>query len=141
MNFNDAINFANENKLCFFASNDKDQPRVRALGLWFADETGFYFQTGEIKEMHKQLYENPKCEFCFFKNDDKFGTMMRVSGSVEFLDDIELKKRVIKDRPFLAQFGLTAESKGLLIFRVSKGTAHFWNMESNLKEKELIHFG
>jgi pyridoxamine 5'-phosphate oxidase len=43
MTIQDAIRFANENPVCFLATVEKDQPRVRALAFWYADETGFYF--------------------------------------------------------------------------------------------------
>jgi uncharacterized pyridoxamine 5'-phosphate oxidase family protein len=41
------------------ATAENDQPRVRALGFWFADESGFYFQTGSAKEFPHQLEKNP----------------------------------------------------------------------------------
>ena len=49
MNIQDCIQFTNENKLCYLATSEDNQPHVRALGFWFADESGFYFQTGSIK--------------------------------------------------------------------------------------------
>ena len=50
-NINTCIEFANENKMCcYLATLENDQPRVRAMQFWFADQTGFYFQTGTIKE-------------------------------------------------------------------------------------------
>ncbi len=51
MDFKDCIKFANETPVCYLATMDKDQPRVRALGFWFADENGFYFQIGSVKDM------------------------------------------------------------------------------------------
>ena len=136
----DCIDFANENKVCYLATTEGDQPRVRALGFWFADETGFYFQTGSIKTMYKQLIVNPKVEACFYHREGTIGTMLRVAGEVEFISDYKLKERVLIERPFLKEFGLTIESPGLIIFRISHGEAHFWTMENNLKPKEVIRF-
>jgi len=140
MNKQDCIKFANENPVCSFATVENDQPRVRLLGFWFADETGFYFQTGTVKEMTKQIKANPKVEVCFYKHEGMIGTMLRVAGEVEFLADRSLKEKVINDRPFLKSFGLSADSPGLVIFRISHGQAHFWTMENNLKPKEIITF-
>ena len=140
MDIKDCIKFTNENKLCYFATMDKDQPRVRALGFWFADETGFYFQTGDVKLLYNQLKDNRKAEVCFYKHDGELGTMLRISGEVEFVDDISLKERVLKERPFLKSFGLTINSPGLIVFRIPHGEAHFWTMENNLKPKDIIHF-
>jgi uncharacterized pyridoxamine 5'-phosphate oxidase family protein len=140
MNIHDCIHFANENKVCYLATTEGDHPRVRALGLWFADETGFYFQTGDMKSLYLQLKENPKTEVCFYHNEDMIGTMLRVSGSIEFITDQRLKEKVLEERPFLRAFGLTVHHPGLILFRIAHGKAHFWTMENNLKPKEEIEF-
>ena len=140
MNFQQCIDFANANPVCFLATAEGGQPRVRALGFWFADETGFYFQTGAMKPLYGQLCQNPKTEVCFYHQGLNAGSMLRISGEVEFLSDIKLKERAMADRPFLKSFGLTAQSPGLIVFRLAHGQAHFWTMESNLKPKEFIDF-
>ena len=140
MNLQDCIDFANENKLCYLATAEGDQPRVRALGFWFADDTGFYFQTGDMKSLYHQLRANPNAEACFYHHAGVMGTMLRVSGVVEFVNDLKLKEKVLEERPFLKSYGLTINHPGLIIFRIAHGHAHFWTMENNLKPKELICF-
>jgi len=141
MKFMDCVKFANENPVVWFASNDGDQPRVRALALWFADENGFYFQISGMKDIYRQLLKNQKVEAAFYKPGESIGTVMRVTGAVEFLDDAGLKEKVLADRPFLKQFGLTPDHPDLVIFRISKGEAFFWNFETNMEPKKLISFG
>lgn len=136
----DCIKFTNENPICYLATAEGDQPRVRALGFWFADETGFYFQIGAIKAMYKQLQKNPKVEACFYKHEGMIGTMLRIAGEIEFVNDRALKEKALKDRPFLKDMGLSADSPGLIIFRIAHGQAHFWTMANNLKPKEIIEF-
>jgi uncharacterized pyridoxamine 5'-phosphate oxidase family protein len=134
------IDFANENKICFLATSENDQPRVRAMEFWFADETGFYFQTGSIKELIEHIAANPKVEACFYKPGELAGTMMRVAGKADFLTDHRLKEKAMQDRPFLKDMGLTADSPHLILFRIAHGEAYFWNLESNLKPKEKLIF-
>ncbi|MDP4209919.1 MAG: pyridoxamine 5'-phosphate oxidase family protein [Bacteroidota bacterium] len=141
MNIQDAIRFANENPICFLATAEDEQPRVRALGFWFADETGFYFQTGEVKEMVNQIRNNPNIEVCFYKPGPNAGETLRVAGKAEFVTDIELKKKCLVDRPFLKMMGIDFDSPALIIFRIAKGKANYWNWEVNLKPKEYITFG
>lgn len=142
MEFKDCIKFANETPVSYLATMDDDQPRVRALGFWFADENGFYFQIGAMKDMYGQLQKNRKVEACFWQPDEEStGTMMRVAGEVEFVDDPELKKKVLEERPFLKEFGLTFDHPGLIIFRIAKGEAYFWTMETNFEPKKFIKFG
>lgn len=140
MKIQDCIKFSNENPICYLATAEGDQPRVRALGFWFADETGFYFQTSTVKEFTHQLMRNPKTEVCFYKHEGMIGTMLRIAGKAEFVDDIKLKEKVLTDRPFLKDFGITPDSPGLKIFKIAHGQAHFWTMENNLKPKEIIGF-
>jgi pyridoxamine 5'-phosphate oxidase len=147
MGFLDCVRFANEGHRCFLATVDGDQPRVRALSCWFADETGFYFQTGAPKAIYKQLKKNRKVEACFFAPDpgSGIGKQMRVSGEIEFIDDIALRIKALQDRPFLKQaYGIEKpEDPILVLFRIPKGEVYFWTMESNLKESEIerIKFG
>jgi pyridoxamine 5'-phosphate oxidase len=142
LNFEDCIKFANNYPVAYLATVDeKDQPHVRALAMWYADKTGFYFQSGTMKELYGQLKKNPQSEVCFFNNKSEGGLMLRVTGEVEFLDDPKMKEKVIEDRQFLKVMGLTSASPGLVIFRIAKGIAHFWTMETNFKPKELIKFG
>lgn len=140
MDIHDCIQFANQNPVCSVATVEGDQPRVRLLGFWFADATGFYFQTSTIKEIPGQLQKNPKTEICFYKHEGIIGTMLRIAGEAEFIDDFGLREKVIADRPFLKSFGLTVGSPGLVLFRIKHGQAHFWKMENNLKPKEFINF-
>jgi uncharacterized pyridoxamine 5'-phosphate oxidase family protein len=141
MTLQEIISFTNEHPICYFATVEGDQPRVRMLGFWFADESGFYFQTGATKEFPHQLKQNPKTEVLFYHKDNSMtGRSLRIEGEVEFLEDRDLKEKALNDRPFLKQFGLTADSPGLIIFRISHGKAHFWTMENNLLPKEYLHF-
>ncbi|HCT30048.1 MAG TPA: pyridoxamine 5'-phosphate oxidase [Bacteroidales bacterium] len=140
MNIQDCIKFTNENPICSLSTVENDQPRVRMIGFWFADETGFYFQTSTIKEIPNQLKMNPKTEVCFYKHEGMIGTMLRISGEVEFLTDSKLKEKALLDRPFLKNFGMTSDSPKLVLFRISHGQAYFWTMENNLKPKEIIEF-
>ena len=135
------IKFANDNPTSYLATVDGDQPRVRGLLLWFADKTGLYYNIGAMKDIYKQLQANPKVEVCFFNPKSKSMQMMRVTGQVEFLNDLDLKKRLIEARPFLKQWGLTPENPGLIVFRVAKCKAHFWTIETNMQPKKYVTFG
>ncbi|MCW4009289.1 MAG: pyridoxamine 5'-phosphate oxidase family protein [Candidatus Bathyarchaeota archaeon] len=142
MKFEECVKFANENPTAYVATVDENgQPRVRALAMWYADESGFYFQTGTMKEFYGQLKANPTVEVCWFNNKREGGVMLRVTGKAEFLNDLKLQEKVISDRPFLKAFGLTASSPELVIFRIAKGKAYTWTMETNLAPKQKISFG
>lgn len=113
---------------CSFATVDGDQPHVRMLSLWFAHESGFYFSIVKTGNLYQQLSVNPKVELCFYAPPETpmtqrpwIGTMMRIKGTVEFVDDPALKERLLSDRPFMCPFAADT-----VIFRVQNGEAWFW---------------
>ena len=136
MDFSECVKFANDNPVTYIATADGDQPRVRAFAMWFADETGFYYHTGTPKAVWQQLTKNPKVELCFY-NPEGAGRMMRVAGAVEFIDDPALKERLVAERPWLLQIGISGpDDPKLAVFRVAHGEAYFWTMENNMREAE-----
>jgi len=136
MDIKDCAQFANENPTCFLATAEGDQPRVRCLGMWFADETGFYFQAQSVKALYKQLEKNPRVEVYFHTKD--MSRVLRVSGTVKFIDDEALRARCIEERPFVKNFGITEPSNPLLaVFHLYTGEAYFWTMAENMKEADI----
>jgi pyridoxamine 5'-phosphate oxidase len=141
MNLNDCLKFANENPVCYLATMDGDQPRIRTLLMDAADETGFYFATCTPKDMSKQLHHNPKVEVCFYNNasDLMEAKQMRLCGEVEFIDDPEAKKRAMEPRKDLSQLIGEPVDPYVEVFRISSGDVHFWAMMNAMKEKEIEH--
>ena len=142
LDFKDCVKFANENNPCYLATVEGDQPRVRAMGMWYADETGFYFQAQTVKALYKQIEKNPKVELYFNAKD--FSKVLRVSGKVKIITDTKIRARCIEERPFVKSFGITEPSNPLLaVFQVYTGEAYFWTMADSMKEASLprIKFG
>jgi len=144
MDLREVIEFANKNQVCYVATSEREQPRVRGFLMWFADETGFYFHTGVPKRVYRQLVNNPKVEVCFFAQDaaEDTGEMLRIAGKVEFVDDAKLKKRLIEERLFLKAIVSGDNDPNLVIFRIYTGEARFWTMENNMREDkaEVVYF-
>jgi pyridoxamine 5'-phosphate oxidase len=139
MNIHDCIKFASDNPVCFLSTMDGDQPRVRAVLLVKADETGFYFDLLNTKKVVEQVLANPKAEVCFYNNasDLMQAKEMRVTGLMELVQDQELIQKVAKDRSFLDQLAGRPTGPLTMIFRLSKGEAFFWTMPDILKEAQL----
>jgi pyridoxamine 5'-phosphate oxidase len=139
MNFQDCIQFANQTRTAYLATFEKDQPRVRPMALQFADEHGFYFQTEPVKNLYKQMQAHKKVELCFHNVEGGgLGKVMRVSGEMEFVNDRDLKSRLIQERPFFKALGIKGPDDPLFVlFRIAKGEAFFWTMANNMKESEI----
>ena len=139
MEFQDCIKFATENPVCYLATADGDQPRVRTWLLWHADESGFYFVAIEGKDSTKQLEKHPKVEVCFFNNaaDGANWKHLRVTGKVEFLEDEETLAKAYENRSFVDDLvGYSIESL-VRPFRVCSGEAYFWTPADFLKEPDV----
>ena len=139
MGFQDCIKFANENPVCYLATMDGDQPRVRGLLMCFADENGFYFTVLSPKEVFKQLKANPKVEICYYNNPAELidAKQMRVTGEIEWVDDKALHERICKERAFVGDIIGQPVEPLMELFRVHSGEAHFWTLMDNLKEPQL----
>jgi pyridoxamine 5'-phosphate oxidase len=145
MTIQDCVKFAGENPACYMATTEGDQPRVRVMAMWYADDTGFYFHSGMMKAICRQLTANPKIEVCFWKPGGEMdpGTMLRIAGKAEFLKDMALNARLLEERPFLKDMGITGpDDPRLAVFRIPHGEAHFWTMANNMREAdtEILRF-
>jgi uncharacterized pyridoxamine 5'-phosphate oxidase family protein len=131
--------FANQNPTTWLATAVGDQPHLRAMAMWFADETGFYYHTGTQKRLSQQLRGNPKVELGFFNAGEGMGNMqmVRVTGKVEMVEDAGLEKKLFEARPWLNAIRQAYPNDKIFIFRIAHGEAQFWNMGVNGKEKDM----
>ncbi len=85
------------------------------------------------------MKNNKNVELCFYNYEGGgLGEVMRVSGEIEFVNDLELKARLIQERPFFKVIGIQKPDDPLFVlFRVNKGEAFFWTMADNMKESEI----
>ena len=137
--YHQILSFANQNPACHLATVEGDQPRVRGLLMWYADETGFYFHTASTKNLAKQLIENPKVEVAFLKRTENQAEMaaMRLNGVAQIIDDKALEERLLNERPWLKSYDQIASGSQLVIFKIANGEAHIWNMSANLREDKI----
>src|SRR6266545_4626734 len=128
------IEFANRNRACWVATCDGEQPHVRGLLLWYADEHGFYFHTASTKSLPVQLRRNPRVEIAFFEPSPDGGKMMRVAGRARFLDEGDHRDRLLADRPWLADVKRALPEAELVVFVIDEGEIHHWSMAVNGRE-------
>ncbi len=139
MNVQECVQFASQHPVCYLATADGSQPRVRTVLLVKADETGFYFDLLRPKKMVKQLLDNPKAEVCFYNNapDLMQARQMRVTGIMELVEDEALVQKVASDRSFLDQLAGQPTGPLTMVFRLCHSEVHFWTMNDILKEDQL----
>ena len=128
--------FIGKNPVFALATAEDNKPHVRNMMLYRADENGIIFNTGENKDVHRQLQANPQVELCFYSPDQQL--QVRIEGTVEVLEDIELKKQVVEDFPFLKEWVDREGYEVLIVYCLKNAKATPWTMETTFQPKEYI---
>ena len=116
----------------YLATMEGDQPRVRPFGTAHIFEGKLYIQTGKVKEVYKQLKENPKAEICACMKDQ----WLRVSGELMEDDRREARQSMLDDYPSL-QSMYSADDGNTAVFYFQNATAVFSSFQA---EPEIIKF-
>lgn len=129
-------NLMNSNVGFHLATVEGDQPRVRGMMLFRADEKGIIFHTASTKDVYKQIMANPKAELCF--NGD--GVQIRVTGVLKLINDDKLKEEIFNhpSRKFLNAWKENGIDHLLQIFVMRNCEAVTWTMETNFEEKKPV---
>ena len=97
----------------YLATVEGDQPRVRPFGTVDVFEGKLYIQTGKVKEVSKQIRQNPKVELCAFGK----GKWLRVSGRLVRDDRVEAKEHLLASYPSLQKmYSATDDNTEVLYF-------------------------
>jgi len=142
MSKNEIYQLLTNNPVFQLATAEGDQPRVRGMLLYRADEKGIVFHTSNEKPLHAQIKQNPKVELCFF--DMQKNAQVRISGVLEIIADNALKDEIYNHptRAFLKGWraAITDEEfyKGLIVFNLRHGKAALWTMETNFNNHSEI---
>ena len=138
MNKKEIFDFLNANPVFHLATVEGGKPHVRGMYLYQADEQGILFHTGKMKDLHQQLIGNPHVEMSF--NNGKFDDLIqvRVSGTVELVEDLALKKEIVQKRPFLKPWVDQSGYDPLAVYRLKNGKAAVWTFKTNIAPKEFV---
>ena len=129
MNREQILQFISANPACHLATLEGGQPRVRGMLVYRAEPSGLIFHTGQSKDLVKQMRQNKQVEACFNSPD----MQVRVAGSVEFIDDLNLKKEIVEARPFLKPWIEKYGYELLVVFRMTQCQVSVWTMATNLE--------
>ena len=124
--------FLKEADTYYLATVEGDQPRVRPFGTAHIFEGKLYIQTGKVKDVSKQLHQNPKSEICAFKN----GEWLRVSGKLIEDDRNEARQSMLDAYPSLQKM-YKADDGNTEVFYFENATAIF---SSFTHEPQIINF-
>jgi len=138
MNKKEILEFLSANPIFHLATVEGDKPHVRGMLLYRADEDGIIFSTGKIKDLYQQLTENGNIEMSFTNGIFENLIEVRISGTVELLEDLDLKKEIVAKRDFLKPWIEEVGYGPLAVYRVRNGVATVWTMATNVAPKQYV---
>ena len=102
----EVLKFLKECGVYYLATVEDGKPRVRPFGTAEIFENHLYIQTGNKKDVFKQIQKNPNVEICAFKD----GKWLRLRGILKQDDRYEARKDMLDKNPYLR--GMYDENDG-----------------------------
>ena len=142
MKKNEIFELMAKNPVFFLATADGNEPRVRGMLLYKADDSGIFFHTGPFKDVHKQMVRNPNVQLCFY--DAAKNIQLMVRGKAEIVNDDKLKEEISNHptRGFMQSWKAGKTKQEFLdlfsVFVIKKAKANVWTFQSNFAPKEDI---
>lgn len=125
MTKDEIIAFIKSHPIFQLATVEGNEPHVRTLALYRADENGIIFHTHTYKDLYTQLSANPRVELCFTSVQP--ASEIRVSGSVELVEDQGLKEQIEPD-----------DVETLAVYVLKNGKATTWTKETENQPKTYV---
>lgn len=122
------LNYLKENPVFYFATVEKDEPKVRPFGFYMEYEGRLYFAVGDHKPTYRQLVENPKFEVSTSAKDY---TWIRIKGKAVFDKREEVLQKIFELTPMLKTMYGNPEGPKLAAFYVENGEAIISDMKGN----------
>jgi uncharacterized pyridoxamine 5'-phosphate oxidase family protein len=95
---NNALEFLKANQVFHIATVDGNKGRVRPFGFSMKRNNTMYLCTGKMKDVYKQMVQNPDIEISCMGSD---GTWLRIRGRIAFDDSREAKAQAFEEMPNL----------------------------------------
>ena len=127
MTRSEILAFINANPVFYLATSVNNQPFVRAMRIYRADDNGIIFNTSNKKSVCRHLLANPVTESCFCNEQD--GVEVRIRGKAVPVTDPDMRAAIVADAPVLAPHILDDGPGGLAIFRIEDARAKVWKMD------------
>lgn len=102
----------------YLATTDGDQPRVRPFGTAEIFEGKLYIQTGKVKNVYRQMKENPKIEISGMAG----GNWIRLTATAVEDDRVQARQHMLDAYPSLKKM-YSADDGNTVVFYLENATA------------------
>ena len=125
--------YLNDAGTYYLATVDGTKPRVRPFGTLLLEDGKLYIETGKVKNVSKQIAENPFVEICACMSN---GTWIRIAAELVEDDSREIKEKMLEKMPSLKAM-YSADDDNMQMFWLKDATATFCSFTA---EPETVTF-
>jgi len=118
----------------FFATCDEEHPYVRPMLLLYVDKK-FWVATGANDAKTPQLKNNPHFEFCYFIEKEQDHGYIRGSGVVEFIADLNLRKKFIDNFGYIRHYWQKPDDPNYMLLQCMIKNFEFMRPGENTSDK------
>ena len=125
--------YLNDAGTYYLATTDGTKPRVRPFGTILLDDGKLYIQTGKVKDVSKQIAENPFVEISASMSN---GTWIRIAAELVEDDNHDVKVKMLEKMPSLKAM-YSADDDNMQMFYLKDAAATFCSFTA---EPEVVTF-
>ncbi|GKX65294.1 pyridoxamine 5'-phosphate oxidase family protein [Inconstantimicrobium mannanitabidum] len=121
------IDLLQKNNVGILATSENNKPHGRPQHIHLIKDGKFYFTTANVKNAYTQLKENPYIEFIV--TTPNYITV-RLSGKINFADNLNEKQLLIDNAPLVKKGYETADNPIFEVFYLEHGEATYYDLLS-----------
>ena len=125
---NEVVKFLTENPVQYLATVGRDgKAKCRPFMFSFERDGKLWFNTGNQKNVYKDMQENPNIEICISSPDYAW---LRISGKAVFVNDMEVKAAALEN-PIVKGNYQTPENPAFEVFYLADAHAVIADFSGN----------
>ena len=117
------------------ATHDGAKIKTRVLSAFFTEDDKIYFTTSSEKAVYTQIRENPNVSFCVYLQNRR--SVISIYGKVNFIDDLNLKARLMEANPILKGDYSTPDNPVYVLFNIEISEIEMYNHGEGKKTYNL----
>jgi general stress protein 26 len=110
-----ALAVVRADRLCFLATSDDDQPRLRPISPVKTDGFTVYFVNLVSHNKTREIANNPKVEVCYL---DEHHRQVRITGVAEVVKDTAILQEVLGEKTLLRAYLETIDRSQFVLYCV-----------------------
>ncbi len=118
MTKDEVIDLIKDTGLAMVSTVEGNEPRVRPMMPYLAEDGNFIIATFKGKRVVKQIQDNPAIELCFLDRQMNFA---RVKGTATISDDADKKQLIWDNAPMLRQYFSGPEDENMTVVAIDSG--------------------